>query len=57
MLVNKCILNIVVCRIICKFAPNFEVYVHLMFTKQQSKILIDKGICYAKEDLYVHRFG
>lgn len=36
MSVNKGVINFVVCRKCRKFALNFEVYVHLMFTKNNS---------------------
>ena len=46
-----------VCRKMRKFALNLEVYVHLMFAKNYSQMPINKGFCYAKENLYVHQFG
>lgn len=57
MSVNKRVINFVVCRKCRKFAPNLEVYVHLMFTKYYSQISINKEFCYAKESIHVHRFG
>ncbi len=46
-----------VCRKCSKFAPNLEVYVHLMFTKIYFKTSINKGFSYAKEEVHVHRIG
>lgn len=34
--INKGFMMIVVCRKFRKFAPNLEVYVHFMFTKNNS---------------------
>ncbi len=31
--INKGVLRFALCGEFCNFAPNFEVYVHLMFTK------------------------
>ena len=57
MSLNKLVINLAVCIKCRKFAPNLEVYVHLMFTKNYSQTSINKGFSYAKEEVHVHRIG